>query len=145
MKYTTEIEINQPVDKVISLFDNQDNMMKWMKGLQSFENLSETPGEVGAKMKMVFKMGKHDIEMIETIKSKNLPSDMSMEYDAKGVWNAVRNSFVPISENKTLYKAEHEFKFQGFMKIMAFVMPGAFKKQSRKYLEDFKIFAESQN
>ncbi len=142
MKYTTEIEINQPLEKVIDLFDNQDNMMKWMKGLKSFENLSDKPGEVGSKMKMVFKMGKHDIEMVETIKSKNLPNEMAMEYDAKGVWNAVRNSFVPLSDNKTLYKAEHEFKFQGFMKVMGFLMPGAFKKQSRKYLEDFKHFAE---
>jgi carbon monoxide dehydrogenase subunit G len=30
MKYTTEIEINKAVNKVIELFDNPDNMSKWM-------------------------------------------------------------------------------------------------------------------
>lgn len=36
MKYTAEIEINKPIDTVIELFDNPDNMGKWMEGLQSF-------------------------------------------------------------------------------------------------------------
>jgi hypothetical protein len=28
------------------------------------------------------------------------------------------------------------------MKLMAFIMPGEFKKQSQKYADDFKAFAE---
>ena len=40
IKYTSKIEINSPVDKVIELFDNPDHMDKWMKGLQSFEHIS---------------------------------------------------------------------------------------------------------
>jgi carbon monoxide dehydrogenase subunit G len=40
MKYTSEIEINSPIDSVIELFDNPDNMEKWMKGLQTFEPIS---------------------------------------------------------------------------------------------------------
>jgi carbon monoxide dehydrogenase subunit G len=144
MKYKTEIEINQPIDKVIELFDNQDNMKKWMKGLESFENLEGTPGEVGAKMKLHFKMGKRDIEMVETITAKNLPETFDMEYNANGVWNGVKNSFVKVTDEKTKYIAEHEFQFKGFMKIIGFLMPGAFKKQSMKYLLDFKEFAEKQ-
>ncbi|MCY1660222.1 SRPBCC family protein [Chryseobacterium sp. SL1] len=46
MKYTSEIEINSPVDRVIELFDNPNNMDKWMKGLQSFEPISGKPGQV---------------------------------------------------------------------------------------------------
>ena len=38
---------------------------------------------------------------------------------------------------------ESEFIFSGFMKIMGIVMPGAFKKESYKYLKLFKEFAES--
>ncbi|WP_337251640.1 hypothetical protein [Maribacter halichondriae] len=38
---------------------------------------------------------------------------------------------------------ETDFQFEGFMmKTMGFLMPGAFKKQSKKYMEDFKAFAE---
>lgn len=144
MKYTSEIEINQPIDKVIELFDNPDNMRKWMEGLQSFEHLSGKQGEVGAKSKLKFKMGKREIEMIETITVRNLPQEFSGTYEAKGVYNIVKNSFIKLSDSKTKYITENEFQFSGFMKIIAFLMPSAFKKQSYKYLLDFKNFAESQ-
>jgi len=113
-----------------------------MEGLQSFEHLSGTPGQPGAKSKLKFKMGKREIEMIETITVRNLPEEFSGTYEAKGVFNIVKNKFIPVGENKTKHIAESEFQFRGMMKIMGILMPGAFKKQSMKYLNDFKIFAE---
>ncbi|MEO2058942.1 MAG: SRPBCC family protein, partial [Mesonia sp.] len=39
--------------------------------------------------------------------------------------------------------SESEFQFSSFaMKVMGFLMPGAFKKQSLKYMKDFKAFVE---
>ena len=60
--------INLPREKVIELFDNPDNMKHWQLGLVSFENISGTPGEVGTKSRLKYKMGKRDVEMVETIK-----------------------------------------------------------------------------
>jgi uncharacterized membrane protein len=145
MKYSSEIEINRPIDRVIELFDNPDNMGKWMEGLQSFEPISGTPGQPDAKSRLKFKMGKREIEMIETITSRNLPDEFSGTYEAKGVYNIIKNRFVKLSDTKTKYITENEFRFNGFMKLIAFLMPGAFKKQSDKYLTDFKTFVESQN
>ena len=145
MKYTTEIEINQPVNKVVELFDNPDNMKEWMEGLQSFETISGTPGEEGAKAKLKYKMGKREIEMIETITKRNLPEEFTGTYETKGVFNIVKNRFIPIGDNKTKYVTEQEFQFSGFMKMMGMFMPGAFKKQSLKYMNAFKEFAEKQN
>jgi uncharacterized membrane protein len=142
MKYSSEIEINKPIDKVIELFDNPDNMKQWMKGLQSFEHISGEQGKVGAKSRLRFKMGKRDMEMIETITVNNLPEEFSGTYEVKGVYNIVKNKFVPLSENRTKYISEQEFQFKGFMKVIGFLMPGAFKKQSMQYLKDFKQFAE---
>jgi uncharacterized membrane protein len=145
MKYTTEIEIEKPIEKVIELFDNADNLKKWMEGLQSFEHISGTPGQPGAKSRLFFKIGKREVEMIETITVRNLPDEFSGTYEAKGVFNIVKNRFEELSDTKTKYITENEFQFKGFMKIFAFLMPGAFKKQSYKYLELFKHFAESQD
>jgi carbon monoxide dehydrogenase subunit G len=145
MKYTSEIEINKPIDKVIELFDNPENLKKWMNGLQSFEPVSGTPGQPGSKSKLKFKMGNREIEMIETITTRNLPEEFSGTYEAKGVFNIVKNQFIRVTDNKTKYVTENEFQFKGFMKIIGLLMPGAFKKQSLKYLTDFKNFVESQN
>ncbi|MES2588375.1 MAG: SRPBCC family protein [Bacteroidota bacterium] len=142
MKYSLEIVIDKPIQEVIEKFDNVENMKEWMDGLQSFEHLSGTLGEVGAKAKLVFQIGNRNIEMIETITVKDLPKEFSGTYDAKGVHNIVKNYFSEIDSDSTLYKTDQEFQFKGFMKIIAALMPGAFKKQSKKYLVDFKTFVE---
>jgi uncharacterized membrane protein len=126
MKYQKEIEINKPIDDVIGMFDNPENMGKWMEGLQSFEHISGAPGQPGAKSRLRFKMGTREVEMIETINVRNLPDEFTGTYEAKGVWNKVSSKFVPLSDTKTKYISEQEFKFQGFMKCIAFIMPGAF-------------------
>lgn len=143
MKYSCEIEINKPISEVISLFDNPDNLYKWMEGLQSFEHISGTAGQPGAKSKLKFKMGKRDVEMIETVITRNLPDEFTGSYEVKGVHNIVKNRFQKVDDNKTRYITEQEFQFKGIMKFIAFLMPGAFKKQSMKYLTAFKNFAES--
>lgn len=142
MKYRNVIVIDLPRDHVIKLFDNAENMKYWQEGLINYEHLSGTPGEQGAKMKLNYKMGKREIEMIETITKRELPEVFNGTYEAKGVFNIVGNKFEILDENKTLWTSENEFRFKGFMKIVAFLMPGAFKKQSMKYMKDFKAFAE---
>ena len=88
-------------------------------------------------------MGKREIEMIETITINKFPDEFSVTYEAKGVWNEVQNYFTEVDENLTRWKSVNVFKCVGFMKVMAFFMPGMFKKESCKYLKNFKAFAES--
>jgi hypothetical protein len=144
MRYTTEIEINKPIDQVISLFDNPDNMTKWMEGLQHFEHLSGTPGQPGAISQLKFKMGKREFVMKETITSRHLPDDFSGKYETREVVNVVKNRFIKLSDTKTKYVTENELQFHGFFKILGFLMPGAFRKQSYKYQVAFKQFVENQ-
>jgi len=143
MKYNLEIDINLDRKRVIELFDNVENLSKWMDGLQCYEHISGEPGQVGAKSKLVFKMGKRDIEMIETVTVRNLPEEFSGQYEANGVFNIVKNKFIELSNGHTKYITEQEFQFKGFMKIIGFLFPSAFKKQSLKYMIDFKRFAEN--
>lgn len=143
MKFTCEIEINKPINTVVEIFDDPENMDKWMEGLLSFEHLSGTPGQPGAKSKLKFKMGKREIDMVETITVRNLPDEFTGTYEANGVFNISKNKFVPIGPDKTKYINEQEFQFKGFMRLIGLLMPGAFKKQSMKYLVDFKNFVEN--
>lgn len=144
MRYQTELTIDLPRERVIELFDDTENLSKWMKGLVLFEHLEGQSGEVGAKSKLKFEMGKRKMEMVETILSRNFPEEFTCAYATAGVYNEVKNEFLILDSQHTLYRTEHYFKFESWgMKVMAFLMPGAFKKQSKKYLEDFKEFAES--
>lgn len=143
MKYTTEIIINKPINEVINLFDSVENLYKWMEGLENFEHISGNSGEVGAKSRLTFQMGKRKMVMIETILKKDLPNEFTGTYETKGVYNIVRNRFEKIDEKQTKYISENEFIFSSFfMKLFGILAPGLFKKQSMKYLENFKHFAE---
>lgn len=144
MKYTITTTIDLPRNKVIELFDNPDNLPKWQHELQSFDHISGEPGKPGAKSKLKYKMGKREVEMIETITVRNLPEEFSGTYEAKGVLNIQKNYFKEMGENQTKWISETEFKLSGFMKVMGWFMPGAFKKQSQKYLDQFKAFAEAE-
>ena len=144
MKYSNKVEINLPRQKVIELFDNTDNMPKWQPGFISFEPISGTPGQPGAKSKLKYKMGKREVEMIETIIARNLPDEFHAKFEAKNVYNIQKNYFTEPTPGKTKWVSESEFKLSGMMKLFAWLMPGAFKKQTQKYLDLFKKFAENE-
>ena len=142
MKYELEVDINLPREKVIELFDNQDNISKWQCGLESFEHLSGEPGTVGAKSLIKYNMNKRKIEMTETIIKKDLPNEYWFTFEAKGMWNQVENYFEVIDENTTKWRIDNDFKGKGMLALMLFLMPGMFKKQSLKFMNNFKAFAE---
>lgn len=142
MKYELEITINKPREEVIKIFDNQDNLSKWQKSLMSYDQISGTPREQGAKCKLLYDMNGRKTEMIETITSKNLPHQVTSTYDTKGVHNIQENYFYEEGADKTKWKTVSEFQFSGFMKIIGFLFQKSFPKTSYGFMEDFKEYAE---
>lgn len=143
MKYQLETTINAPINKVIELFDSTENMKKWQPELVSFNHVSGTPGKAGAVSKLVYKIGKKNVEMIETITVNNLPHEFSGIYEANNVKNPQMNFFEPTENGKTKWTVHSEFQCNGFMRIMAALMPWAFKSQTKKFMNQFKQFVES--
>lgn len=144
MQYTCDITINMPRDRMVQLLDNPENMKHWQRGLVSYHQLSGQPGQEGSQMELEYKMGKRHLVMVETIIKRNMPFEFHSTYDTKGVHNIQKNYFEELEDGRSRWTSESEFQFTGFMmKLMGVLMPGAFKKQSMKYLEDFKQFAES--
>jgi hypothetical protein len=144
MKYSTEITVNVSREEFIKKLDNIDNIKHWHHGLVSAEHISGTPGEIGAKMKLSYKFGKREMELVETITKRDFPYEFHATYDAKGMHNKQENFFEELADGKTQWTSTSEFEASSFMlRMMLFLMPSAFKKQSKKYMEDFKKFAEN--
>ncbi len=143
MKYSKEIVIDLPREEVIAKMEDPNNFKHWQKGFISYKHLSGEPGHEKARSKLKYKMGKREIEMIETIEKNSLPKKLFVSYDAKGVFNKQKNYFEEVENNSTKWISDNEFECSGFMKIIAFLMPGSFKKQTYKYMKDFKAFAEN--
>lgn len=144
MKYKTEVIIDLPRQRVIDLFDNSENMKKWQEGLIDYEHLSGEPGQPGAKMALKYDMNGRQIEMVETITSRNLPQEFSGTYETKGVYNKLENYFHEEGHDQTRWVTVSEFRFSNLlMKLMGFFAPRTFRKQTVKMMNDFKQFAEN--
>tara|TARA_Y100000815_G_C13346850_1_gene502410 strand:+ start:1683 stop:2285 length:603 start_codon:yes stop_codon:yes gene_type:complete len=143
MKYETSITIDLPLEETIAKMDSLENLKHWQKGLKSYKVLSGTPGEEGAKMQLRYENGKRKITLVETILKRDLPHEFHATYEMKGVHNLQENFFSKMGDNKTKWVSRSIFKFEGWgMKLLGLLMPSAFKKQSLKYMNDFKAFAE---
>ncbi len=143
MKYSSSIDIDRPLATVVEKFQDIESMHKWQEGLIGYKLLQGAPGANGSTMALSYQMGKRKIEMVETILNNSLPERFDVLYDANGVKNINTNTFEVLSPTRTRYAIETEFEFRGFMRVIAFVMPGAFRKQTLKMLKDFKRFVEA--
>jgi len=143
MKYSCEVIIELPRDRVVALFDNPDNLSKWMPGLKSSEHLTGERGQPGATSRMVFDQGGKQIEMIETIVSRNLPEEFTGTFETEGVKNHLVNRFYEDEPQKTRWVTETEFTFSGKLKLMAPMMRSSFQEQTQEYMDRFKRFAET--
>ncbi len=144
MNYTCSIEINLPITKVIELWSNETFFNEWQDGFQSITVIEGKPGAVGTKSKILLQQGKRKMELTETIITNNLPTEKKALYEHIHMSNTQSSRFEKIDVNTTRYISEVEYtQFNGFApKVMAKLFPGMLKKQSLKWMEQFKAFAE---
>jgi hypothetical protein len=153
MKYTVSVEIALPRQRVAELLEDPAHFPKWLRGLVLHEPISGTHGQVGTTSRVVMQMGEQQIECTETITRREpvdlreVPAVPVVHFDREivgaGMWSAVRDRLTDAGPQRTLWESENEFRFSGvLMRLVGFLMPGAFRKQSRQHMQDFKAFAE---
>lgn len=144
MKFTCRVEINLPKEKTVEIWKAPANLKHWQDGFDHYEHLSGKMDTVGSKGMLHYNIKGKPMELEETIIEINLPHLMEGEYVHKHMTNRMRNTFQELGPEKTIWTAEiHYIKFNGlFMKLFAFFGKGVFKKQTQKWLDQFKVFAE---
>jgi hypothetical protein len=153
MKYIVSIEIAVPLERAVQLLADPAQLPKWLRGLVLHEPLNGTHGQVGTTSRVVLQMGKQKFEGTETITRRDpvdlhgIPKGSVVHFDreivGEGMWSAVRERLSEAGPRTTLWQSENEYRFSGLlMRLVAFLMPGAFRKQSLQHMQDFKAFAE---
>ena len=143
MRYTLQIDIDRPRDAVVALFDDPANLSQWQPGFIRMEPIDGEPGQPGARTRLVYRHGKGEMEMVETITERELPERFSGTYENDMAYNTMVNRFEALDTNRTRWTSEIEFTARTWpMRLMMWFMPGAFRKQSWKFMEQFRIFAE---
>jgi carbon monoxide dehydrogenase subunit G len=153
MKYTVSIEIALPREQVARLLADPAHLPKWLRGMVLHEPLNGMHGQVGTESRVVLQTGKQQMECTETITRREpadlheIPSDAIVHFEreivATGMWSAARERLIEAGPEQTLWESENEYRFKGLlMRLVGFLMPGVFRKQSRQHMQDFKAFAE---
>lgn len=146
MKYSGAIEIEKPIELVTKLFAEADNLKEYQDGFISKELQSGQEGEIGAVSKMYYKYRKHDMILIETIISNNLPASFEASYHHKHMDNTMKCTFTSIGDNRTKYEYTYEYTRISWVipKLMALLFPSMYRKQGEKWINQFKEFVEKQ-
>ncbi len=153
MKYTVSIEIALPRERVVQLLADPAHLPKWLRGLVLHEPLNGGHGQVGTESRVVMQMGRQKMEGTETITRREpadlhgIPRDSVVHFDreivAEGMWSAARDRLTEAGPGTTLWASGNEYRFSSVpMRLMGPFMRGAFRKQSRQHMQDFKAFAE---
>jgi len=137
--------IDRPIKEVWEFFKDPNNLKLWLGGFQRYEQVSGTPGTVGAKAKHYFiERGKElvlDEEIIEVIPEKKFLGTLGSSM----MVNTVTNYFNDLGNNKTEYSLSSDTQFKGFFwKQVGPLMKGEFKKRQENDLQKLKQVLESQ-
>ncbi len=144
MKFNCAVDIDLHRDRVVELFDNPENMQFWQDGFISFEPKSGIPGTVGAQSLVKYDIRGRKMTLTETITMRKLPEAFYGTYEGDFGKNSMNNDFKELGPQQTRWTAEVEYlEMRGFMmKLMAKLMPGIFKKQTQKWMDQFKVWSE---
>jgi len=142
MHFVCDLEIGVPRERVIELFDDPSNLPKWQPDLLRFEHVSGVPGQPQAKSRLVYKAGKGEFELIETITERKLPDVFSGTYESKFGCTTIQNQFLDQGQS-TRWISDTHFVGRGLMRVLSVLMRGMMRKQTMQVVQNFKKFAET--
>ena len=147
MKYTCSVKVPLNRTDCVNLWMDESQFAEWQDGFQSKTWIEGKPNEIGSKSDIVLAQGKRRMELRETILDNNLPEHIEGRYDHIHMTNTQKITFEAMSSDSTLLTSDVEYTaFHSFMpKLMAKLFPGMFKKQSHKWLDQFRELAERNN
>jgi hypothetical protein len=145
MKFIVSTDIDLPVAKVAELFMNKDDLRFWYQGFISYEHIRGVPGEPGCKSLITVRHGNKTLVLTETIIFKNLPAEIDALYEHENMTNTISNLFISLGDHKTRYEAHVRYtKFNGLWpNMMSVLMPWMFKRQTQKWIDHFRDFAQT--
>lgn len=143
MKYSNKVTINAPRDRVCESFSDPSKVGEWQDGFIGMEAVSGEKGQAGNVNLMKYDNNGRKMDLTETIEFNSLPDSFAATYTTPNFWSRAECTFSDTPDGGTHLVMETETKLSGiFMKVMGTLMPGMFKKQSQKMLDNLKAFVE---
>ena len=80
--YSTEVEINKPLEEVFVIFEDPQTLKKWLPEVKSIEPIAVKEGKVGSTYKMIVENEGQEMIMIEKITAYIPNEKMTFQFDS---------------------------------------------------------------
>lgn len=143
-KGTVSVTVNAPVAKTFAVFNNPDNMSKWMDNFIRIENVSGEKNQVGSKWKMHFTENGRELVINETV--TDFEQDKHFGFDMEDVF-ARFHIDIRFEENngQTIITQTSTGAGNGVMaRSMIALMSSQIQKQQQGMYTKLKALAEAQ-
>jgi len=110
MKYQVNMNINKPMNEVVSLYTNKKSMLQWEPGLKEIKENKGQLFETGSEGILVFEYDKKQMNMKTYVESNQLPKQITIVYEMMGTWNRCINNFKE-KNGMTAWEMDVEFRF----------------------------------
>lgn len=147
MKYRCETNIKLRRDQVVKLFMDDSKRHHWQDDFVKLVRKTENTWQQGAVTEYTYRHRAKVLILTETILENELPDYVSAKYEASQMTNTMKNEFIIIGEQETRWIAIVEYSyFKGLLKKTFLpMMRKKFVRQTQRWLDQFKSFAESEN
>jgi uncharacterized protein YndB with AHSA1/START domain len=143
LTYSCDITIAAPRERVVALANDREKFHEWQGELVSLAHLSGAPGREGARTALVYRTGGRRLEVVETITAFEPPSRICAIYEAANLRSEVESTFTETPEGNTRWQLRSRLDCSGLMRLTAILLPGSFRKQTARAMQEFKDFAEA--
>lgn len=142
VKYSAEVEINKPIEKVFKDFQDVELMKKWLPKIKSIDPIEVKDGVVGSTYKMVVTNQGQEIEMLEKITDYIPNKKMTFQFDSDQMIKIDDYNFIP---NGSSTKMVLNCSVNSKSYLMGCLLPffkGSLKDLSLSYMNRFKTEVE---
>ncbi|MGJ8744708.1 SRPBCC family protein [Polaribacter sp.] len=142
--YSAEVSVNKSVNDVFKMFNNSENIKKWIPEVKSFDVVNENPGKTGSVYKIVVENQGQEIAMTEKVLAYVKNEKVTLFFDAE---NMLKTDDYLFTEKDGITTITLHANCQSDSYIMACVFPffkGTFQEQDQSYLNNFKEYVESE-
>lgn len=146
-----EIILNADIQKVTLILSDPNQLYSWIEEMKKIIPQKGLPLQEGSEYIIVFKYGKHEIQMYETIQVMSLPEEMKglqrLMYNEKpddhGPIIKWRTCLISLNANQTLIKSSYEtHNMNIFLYIISWLSSSSTEKMMKKQFNSFKEYVE---
>ena len=143
-KGTVSVTVNAPAAKTFAVFNNTDNMGKWMNGFKGIENVSGEKNQVGSKWKLHFTENGREMVIDETV--TEFEQDKHFGFDMEDAFAKFHVDVRFEEQNgQTVISQTSEGAGKGIIaRSMIAIMSGSVQSQQNEMYGKLKTLVESQ-